>query len=103
PIFKNRIEAWANGPVAPDLYNCHRGQFTIAAWPKGDFHKLTVKQRETIDAVLHYYGDKSSQWLSTLTHQEAPWRDAREGVAPGGFCDTEITQAAMAEYYGSLT
>lgn len=98
PLFKNRIEAWANGPVAPDLYNIHRGKFTVAAWPKGDPKRLGQTEKETIDAVLNFYGVKSSQWLSDLTHGEAPWRDAGDGFAPGQFCDAEITPAAMAEY-----
>lgn len=102
PLFRNRIEAWANGPVVPDLYAFHRGEFSVGSWPKGDAAKLNQEQRETVDAVIRFYGHKSSQWLSALTHQEDPWRDAREFVPPGAFCDTEITLAAMAEYYSSL-
>jgi len=102
PLFKNRIEAWANGPVIPDLYEVHRGKFAIASWPKGDPKKLTKNQMDTVEAVIEFYGVKSSQWLSALSHQEKPWRDAREGIAPGGFCNAEITQASMAEYYDSL-
>jgi uncharacterized phage-associated protein len=29
PLFPERIEAWANGPVSPDLYQKHRGQFIV--------------------------------------------------------------------------
>src|SRR5271157_4427990 len=63
PLFKARIEAWANGPVVPSLYNLHRGKFDVARWP-GDPNALTDSERETVDAVLRFYGDKSSQWLS---------------------------------------
>jgi uncharacterized phage-associated protein len=102
PLFKNRIEAWAMGPVVPDLYNVHRGAFTINRWPKGDAGALSKDQRDTIDGVLKFYGTKSSQWLSDQTHQEAPWRNARRGFAPGAPCGREITHSAMAEYYGGL-
>lgn len=64
---------------------------------------LSDIQRETIDAVLGYYGDKPSQWLSDLTHREDPWLEARRGLAPGERGCREISHAAMAEYYGSLT
>ncbi|HCU23589.1 MAG TPA: hypothetical protein DF383_01120, partial [Deltaproteobacteria bacterium] len=47
----------------------------------GKIHDLTTSQKETIDSVLKYYGNKSSQWLSDLTHQEQPWLDARKGLA----------------------
>jgi uncharacterized phage-associated protein len=52
--------------------------------------------------VLNTYGKKTSQWLSDLTHAESPWRDARGDLAPGERGSSEITPAAMAEYYGSL-
>jgi uncharacterized phage-associated protein len=102
PLFDNHIEAWANGPVVRDLYELHRAQFTVTALSKGDSAALSQTQRETVDSVLKFYGDKSSQWLSDLTHQENPWRDARCGIPPGEYGDREITQAALAEYYGSL-
>lgn len=102
PLFTDRIEAWANGPVVPALYDLHRGQFKVHSWPKGDAKKLTHKQRESIDAVLGYYGDRSSQWLSDLTHREAPWAEARKGLGPGERGSQVISHASMAEYYASL-
>lgn len=102
PLFHERVEAWANGPVCPDLYKAHAGAFNLRQIPYGDPNVLRPAERETVDAVLGYYGDKSSQWLSDLTHAEAPWIDARDGAAPGERCTNEISHAAMAEYYGSL-
>ncbi len=102
PLFQERIEAWANGPVVPALYECHRGEFQITRLPKGNPTNLTPTESETIDKVLEFYGDKSSQWLSDLTHKEDPWIEARKGLAPGERGDEEITLAAMAEYYSSL-
>ena len=102
PMFKATIEAWANGPVVPELYDLHRGKFRVMKWKNGLPTKLSRESRETIDAVLDFYGDKKSQWLSDLTHQENPWKDARIGIAPGERGSKIITNAAMAEYYGSL-
>lgn len=102
PVFPERIEAWAQGPVVPALFNEHRGAFIVTKLGKGDPDALDKDERETVDAVLKAYGDKASQWLSDLTHQEAPWLDAREGIPPGEFCEKEIGLAAIAEYYGSL-
>lgn len=102
PLFSERIEAWANGPVSPDLYKQHAGEFLIANLKHGNPDTLDDIAKETIDAVLKAYGDKSSQWLSDLTHSEDPWLDARGDIAPGERCSHEITQAAMAEYYSSL-
>lgn len=102
PLFPERIEAWANGPVIPELYGMHRGEFQLSQLSEGDPAQLTPTEVETIDKVLEFYGDKASQWLSDLTHQEDPWLNARQGLKPGERGNNEITHAAMAEYYGSL-
>ena len=104
PLFGNKIEAWANGPVVPTLYQRHRGQFQASRIRGGCPSKLNEEQRETVDAVIDFYGHHSSQWLSDLTHAEDPWKDTRErsGVKSGERAKAVITKAAMAEYYGSL-
>lgn len=102
PLFPERIEAWANGPVCPDLYRQHRGLFVVERIEHGNPDAVDPTGGDTIEAVLNYYGDKPSQWLSDLTHMEAPWRDARGDLPPGAYCQREITQEAMADYYGSL-
>ncbi len=102
PLFKEPIEAWAMGPVVRDAYEIHRGHFSISSWPKGKKSKLSADQRETVDVVLQFYGDKTAQWLSDLTHSERPWRDARKGLAPDERGNTVISDEAMAEYYSSL-
>lgn len=102
PLFGERIEAWANGPVVRELYERHRGQFLVTQWPWGSPDSLDKTERETVDAVMDFYGDKPAVWLSNLTHQEDPWLDARKGLAPGEPGCKEITHAAMAEYYEGL-
>jgi uncharacterized phage-associated protein len=102
PLFGERIEAWANGPVAPELYKEHRGQFIVSCCPIGDASKLDDTAIETIGVVLRDYGDKPAQWLSDLTHAERPWRDAHRNIPNGERGSQEITQASMAEYYGGL-
>lgn len=103
PMFPERIEAWANGPVAPALYAAHRGKFTVSPGDiQGDPDALDKDARETVDAVLRFYGDKPAKWLSDLTHSERPWMEAREGLDLGDRSNRVISCAAMGEYYGSL-
>lgn len=102
PLFQDKIEAWANGPVVPKLYRYHRGEYFLNKWPHGDAAKLDKDQRETINAILKFYGDKSSQWLSDLTHMEDPWKEARKGLGSGERGCAEISHASMAEYYSGL-
>lgn len=101
PLFGERIEAWASGPVVPALFDYHRGQFIVTQVP-GDPERLDQEAKDTIDAVISFYGSKSPQWLSDLTHREAPWREARRGVPDGMRSNAEITLESMVEYYSSL-
>lgn len=104
PLFREKIKAWVNGPVVGTLYQVHKGRFTLSArdLPGGDEDKLDAKARATIDGVLKFYGDKTAQWLSDLTHSERPWNDARRGLAPTDPGTAEITTASMHEYYSSI-
>ena len=110
PIFEEPIEAWANGPVSPALYELHKGDFTVKRLydkkgnPVGDANALTDEERETVQVVLNDYGHQSGQWLSKLAHMENPWRDARRrcGRKPGDRCSEIITHNEMALYYGGL-
>jgi uncharacterized phage-associated protein len=103
PLFADRIEAWANGPVVTRLYREHRGEYSLAKWSGGDPSRLSERDRRVIDAVLEFYGDKSGQWLSELTHAEKPWLDARAGLSPSERGNKVITPEALAAYYGSLS
>ena len=103
PLFNEEFEAWANGPVCPDLFFFSQGSFSIKSEDMcGDSSNLSPSQLNTIDSVIDYYGNKNAQWLSQLTHMEAPWKEAREGFPPGAICHNIITKESMAMYYGSL-
>lgn len=99
PMFEEEIQAWANGPVIVDLYASHRGKYMVENWPQGDVARLSSENMATIDAVLTAYGDLSSLDLSQLTHSEAPWIEARAGLAPGERGSKVITQDSMADFY----
>ena len=102
-LFHEDIEAWINGPVCRALYKEHKGQFQISRIESGDANALNEIQKETVDAVLHFYGDRSPQWLSDLTHMETPWQEARKGIDPRDRGNSVISLESMAEYYESLT
>ncbi|MBN1188995.1 MAG: DUF4065 domain-containing protein [Dehalococcoidales bacterium] len=102
PLFSEKIRAWRMGPVVRELYDLHKGAFTITGLPVGDPHNLSRKQKDTIDCVLSAYGQKSAQWLSDLAHMEDPWNLAREGYPDDTNCDNEITLESMAEYYTAV-
>lgn len=103
PLFEEDFEAWANGPVCPDLFYFSRGQFSVSPEEmRGNSGNLTDNQKDTVNKVLDYYGDKNAQWLSRLTHMEGPWKEARDGIPAGAPCNSLITKESMAMYYGGL-
>ena len=107
PLYKENIEAWANGPVIRELYERHKGIYKINGdsfnADLGDVSKLNRDQKDTIESVIKYYGDKSSQWLSDLTHKEDPWKKAREGLLDGERGNRIISHASLEEYYSNLS
>lgn len=106
PLFDSKVEAWANGPVFPDLSSRHNGMYAVDSssdiFADANPETLDENARETIDAILRDYGDKAGHWLRALTHLEDPWKQAREGVPLMEPCDNEITHGMMRLYYGAL-
>lgn len=99
PLFDAKIEAWANGPVVPELYRLHRKAYSVARWPEGSGARLTKAEKETIDSVLAGYGQLSGRQLSILTHNESPWKNAREGLDPTASSNRRIKPKDMQSYY----
>lgn len=104
PLFNEDFEAWANGPVCPELFQKHKGLFVVdeSLFSNIPDYAFTEDELETMNSVLDYYGDKEPQWLSELTHKEAPWREARRGIPVGEPSDRIITKESMQQYYGGL-
>lgn len=101
-IYPEDIEAWKYGPVVPDLWKQHPKYPTISEIPLGRPGALTESERETIDAVLAFYGLRDDMWLSDLTHREEPWRRARKNLRPDEHGSDVITCESMKEYYGAF-
>ena len=105
PLFKDRIEAWANGPVVPAIYKRHRKRFTLShPWPKsGDRDRLNRDETETVEAVLEGYGDWSAFQLTRSTHREPPWINARRGIPAGMPGTNVISLRDMQDYFAGLS
>ena len=107
PLFCQDFEAWRDGPVNKDLWDLHKGKFTISSDDiLVDFleNDLTSEQIGFINKVLDFYGTKDGAWLSDLTHKEKPWRETRDKcrVKDGEYCEAIITKASIYNYYANL-
>lgn len=101
PLFEESIEAWKNGPVIPSLWRRNAYNYIVDN-VGGDPSALDKDARETILGVLNFYGSKTAEQLSDLTHVEEPWQMAREGLDPNDRGNGVINRRWMKAYYGAL-
>lgn len=101
PLFPEEFEAWANGPVAPDLFRKHRGEFVISRGFFGPLNSgaLSEAERATVNHVLSRLKDWTGAQLSNLTHSEAPWQEARAGLAPNARSTRPIANQRIRTFY----
>jgi uncharacterized phage-associated protein len=102
PLFTARIEAWANGPVVREVYNRHRGRFTVGPHWKGRADRLTASEAESIEIVVAAYSDWSGRDLAVKTHRERPWLEARGDLPPGARSNAPISPEIMEDYFASF-
>lgn len=102
PLFNDPIQAWANGPVVYSVFEKHRGRFRVTRWLDGDPDALTHDQRDTVDAVVGYYGRFTGQQLSDMTHSERPWLEARDGLPVGARSNKPLDLDTMQDFFGDL-
>ncbi|MFO0639661.1 MAG: DUF4065 domain-containing protein [Polyangiaceae bacterium] len=98
PLFADRIEAWADGPVVRSLWAKERHGSEVPP----NSSALSAHERDTVRAVLAFYAEFDGDRLSEFTHAERPWVDARDGVPLGTASNAEISVVAMQRYYGAI-
>lgn len=103
-LFKEPIEAWANGPVIPKLWSQHAGKRTVEAVKGGvaDAVEDEPASADTLTLVADVYGSFTGAQLSEMTHRERPWTDAREGLRPKAHSSAEISVVKLRDYYRSF-
>ncbi len=76
PLFNGEFEAWVYGPVLTEV----RDEYLTGNMFAGEYGELTNAQKELVKSVFERY-DSFSPWeLSTLSHSEYSWKQAREGL-----------------------
>ncbi|WP_321473200.1 type II toxin-antitoxin system antitoxin SocA domain-containing protein [uncultured Paludibaculum sp.] len=101
PLFREPIQAWVHGPVVPSVYHRYKDW----AWkPIEDNPDLPVLGQTTEDhlaEVMSVYGTMTAYALELLTHEEAPWRNARGGLAADEPSAAVISHEDMRTFYRS--
>jgi uncharacterized phage-associated protein len=113
PLIDENFEAWVHGPVVRSLWDYYKGRGNyFTEWSlkpeyveriRNYFKQLLhSEQLELIRDVLKEYGDKSAYHLESLSHSEAPWREARNGYPQSEHSEAIISKETMKRYYQSL-
>lgn len=110
--FNEKIEAWDFGPVVPVAYREYK-QFGSGDIPTVSYivnfnedniwdskvikykdNIISSVDKKSIEEVIDKFADYSATDLVTITHRQAPWKDAyRRGE------NREITPEAIEEYF----
>jgi len=75
PLFSEDIEAWAHGPVVPEIYHEYKtyGREAINIVEKGKGDRLTGAEIDHLEEVFEVFGQFSAWKLRNMTHEETPW------------------------------
>ncbi|MBC6422976.1 MAG: DUF4065 domain-containing protein [Hormoscilla sp. SP5CHS1] len=102
PLFDEEFQAWASGPVQPELYD----RFTSYKWNPISEHpekvELPKHVEEHILEVLDVYGRYIYYYLERMTHDEDPWRKVRRGMLMDEHSEVVISKKSMQKYYKNL-
>ena len=103
-LFPEDFEAWTNGPVSLELFNRHRGRFTIRkeelliSLPER-CATLEYEQVKSIEEVCAKLGNLTGNQLSERTHKEDPWIRARIGISANQGSEEIISKKSMRDYH----
>lgn len=105
-LFGDDCQAWAYGPVFPDVYYRYKayGYDPIGMPTSGfdvDIGELSAEEVELIDSVMEAFGKYSGTVLSSFTHHEDPWIEARGTLRPGDRSVTVIDREAIDRYFAA--
>lgn len=107
PLFNNKFEAWANGPVCRDLWNVHKGSFYINKSMISDSllssKEIPLPKKKFINIAIDKYGSLTGWQLSEKTHKEAPWIETIGNTASVKNTSRIIPNKRIAEYYSPIS
>lgn len=105
-LLQEECEAWVHGPVFPGIYEKYKifGREVIPnEADELDFNTLLTEDEQNVaDYVLECFGIYNGGVLRELTHQERPWREAREGLGDTERCTNIIKNEEIQQYFTEM-
>jgi uncharacterized phage-associated protein len=104
-MFQDEIEAWADGPVVRTVYRAactpELSPVSAAAFPTSV--PLSREDARFVARVWQSYKPYSAISLRDMTHSEAPWLDARDGLDSHARSTRSISHSSMKAYFRALS
>ena len=104
-LIDGNFEAWVHGPVNRPLWNRLKNYGYSLIDEKalaGVANNIDEQTALFLEMVWATYKDFNGFQLESLTHQEAPWISAREGLSSCEPSDRIIDNRLMKSYYRNL-
>jgi len=105
PMFKEDLEAWVHGPAVREIYKEYKkyGFFRIKEKISDkEISKISAKDKTLLQDVWRVYGKYDANFLERLSHQEAPWINARNGLEGYAISSNIISLEELNKYFSSL-
>lgn len=99
-LFPDDFEAWVYGPVVRDLYHKYKSFEWKGIAAEVEIDGIDEGTLDFLDMIVESYGRFDGASLSTMTHREEPWINARGGIPETAGSDAVINKISMKNYFG---
>lgn len=106
-LFTTPCQAWQHGPVYPSVYFQYR-EYGADPLDKptedlaANIHGLSSTEVDFLDCIIDTFGRYSGSFLRNMTHNEAPWKEARGNLAEDDRCTAEISRDSIHRYFDDV-
>lgn len=102
-LFNEQPEAWLHGPVFKSLYQ----EYKKYGWHEVEKNETSIEFENDeikpfLDKIYNTYNKFDADELEYMTHQESPWKKARDGVSALGSSNNKIDNKEIFNYFNRL-
>jgi uncharacterized phage-associated protein len=96
-LFCEEFQAWQHGPVVYELYS----QYKHFQWRQitDDVDEINAEVGKFLQDIVAAYGRYDGAALSTMTHRESPWVDARGDLDESEGSTALITKESLKKFF----
>lgn len=103
PLFSEDFQAWVHGPVLLSQYHRykeHEWRPILSEIKKPEL--VNNKVVSHLIEVVDVFGAETGTALELMTHNEQPWKDARQGVPIDQQSNAVISKDSMTTFYRAI-